>query len=190
VASLGVKAHEKYLPIGSTAREYAHQRGLTDETIERFRVGQDRMYMTIPSFRDGRLRGIKKRNCTDRGLRYVNESGSRGDLFNVDEVRFFSGHVFIVKGEIPAMLLSQEGFKAVAPTGGEGSWDERWKLDLGLARLTLIGDNDEFGKQAGYERSLGFGAALAFPPSEFKDVDMYMLARPEEAMEWLKTLAV
>ncbi len=189
IVSLGPSVHEKYLPIGQEAREYAHSRGLSDETIKHFKVGQDRNWMTMPYFRDGRLRGIKKRNCTSYGLRFITEEGSKSDLFNIDAVQYSNGNVFVVKAEIPAMLVYQWGYKAVAPTGGEGSWDDQWRVDLGLSRLTLIGDNDDIGKKLARERSVRFGARLEFPPKEFKDVDEYMLARPEEARSWLEALA-
>ena len=165
VISLGIRAHEKYLPIGDEARAYAHSRGLTDESIEKFQVGQDRNYMTMPYFRDGSLRGIKKRNCRacSAGLRYITEKGSRGDLFNIDAVQYSNSHCFLVKAELPTILLDQSGFKAVAPTGGEGSWDDRWRTDLGLSRLTIIGDNDRPGRKLAVSRATKFGARLEYP---------------------------
>lgn len=189
--SLAIKAHEKYLPIGDEARAYAHARGLNDESIEKFKIGQDRHYMTMPYFRDGRLRGIKKRNCSNaKGLRYFTETGSKGDLFNIDAVQFTNGYCFVVKAELPTILLDQWGFKAVAPTGGEGSWDDRWRTDLGLSRLTIIGDNDGPGRKLAISRATKFGAVLEFPPLEYKDVDEYMLASPQEARQWLEALTV
>jgi DNA primase len=188
VVSLGPKAHEKYIPIGDQAREYARGRGLTDETIEKFQLGQDRDYLTMPSFRDGRLRGIKKRSCVVTGLRFFTETGSKGDLFNVDAVKFTNGTAFVVKGEIPAMLLDQWGFKAVAPTGGEGNWDDQWRIDLGLSRITVIGDNDGPGRKLGIARATKFGARLEFPAPEFQDIDKYMLAKPKEARQWLEAM--
>jgi DNA primase len=191
VVSLGVRAHEKYLPIGEEARAYAHSRGINDESIEKFQIGQDRTWMTMPYFRDGRLRGIKKRNCctSNQSLRYIADKGSKGDLFNIDSVRYTNGSVLIVKAEIPAILLDQYGFKSVAPTGGEGSWDEQWRTDLGLSRLTVIGDNDGPGRKLAIKRATKFAAVLEFPPKEFKDIDEYMLARPQEARQWLEVLA-
>jgi DNA primase len=189
VVSLGPRVYEKYLPIGATAKAYAISRGLNEDTIEKFKIGQDRMFMTMPYFRDGRLRGIKKRRCSGQGLRYLAESGSKGDLFNIDSVKYTNGHVFVVKAELPAMLVHQWGFKAVAPTGGEGSWDEQWRVDLAMSRLTVVGDNDDTGRKLAVGRATKFGAALEFPPSEFKDIDQYMLARPAEAIQWLTAIS-
>ena len=179
VVSLGIRAHEKYLPIGKEARAYAHSRGLTDESIEKFQIGQDRHYMTMPYFRDGRLRGIKKRSTNNKGLRYFTEKGSRGDLFNIDAVQFSNGHCFVVKAELPTILLDQWGFKAVAPTGGEGSWDDQWRTDLGLSRLTIIGDNDGPGRKLAISRATKFGAVL----------EEYMLSNKQEARRWLEAMA-
>jgi DNA primase len=183
-------AHKGYEPIGAEARRFAHSRGLNDGTIEEFELGQDGHYLTMPYFREGRLRGIKKRKWYDKARwRYLAEEGSRGDLFNIDNVRHTNSHVFVAKAELPCMLLNQWGFKSVAPTGGEGSWNADWRMELGLSRVTVIGDNDGPGRRLGIKRAQLFGAALEFPAPEYKDVDEYMLARPEEAREWLQRLS-
>lgn len=183
-------AHKGYEPIGTEARKFAHTRGLNDDTIKEFNLGQDGHYLTMPYYREGRLRGIKKRRWYETARwRYLAEEGSRGDLYNIDSVMYTNGHVFIVKAELPCMLLNQWGFKSVAPTGGEGSFNADWRMELGLSRLTVIGDNDGPGKKLGTKRAESFGAVLRFPAPEFKDVDEYMLARPEEAREWLQELS-
>lgn len=188
-SGLGRQTHKKYLPIGGEARKFAHSRGLNDDTIKLFKLGQDHNYLTMPYFRDGMLRGIKKRRWNGRArLRYICEEGSKGDLFNIDMVQYDNGRVFVVKAEIPCMLLVQWGYKAVAPTGGEGNWDKRWRTDLGLSRLTVIGDNDEAGARLAKERAIRFGAYLEFPPQNYKDVDEYMLAEPKEARQWLEAI--
>lgn len=190
VVSLGQGAYMKYLPIGEEAKRYAKLRGINEESIEKFQIGQDRNWMTMPYFREGKLRGIKKRNCCAQNgsLRYMSEAGSRGDLFNIDSVRLSTGNILVVKAEIPAILLDQWGFSAVAPTGGEGSWSDEWRTDLGLSRITVIGDNDQAGRKLAVSRATKFGAVVEFPPTEFKDVDEYMLARPQEARQWLEVI--
>jgi hypothetical protein len=62
--------------------------------------------------------------------------GSRLGLFNYDKVYLSTGTVFVVKGEIPAMLLQQLGYAACAPTAGEGSYKGqvfRWNTQKKIA---------------------------------------------------------
>jgi hypothetical protein len=58
-----------------------------------------------------------------------------------------------------------------------------------MSRLTVVGDNDDTGRKLAVGRATKFGAALEFPPSEFKDIDQYMLARPAEAIQWLTAIS-
>jgi hypothetical protein len=165
-----------FVPPGIEVIDYARNRGMTAETIHKFRVGQSGMAMTMPAFHDGLLRGIKFRNLTPHGLRYWSMEGSRQSLFNFDAVNMQTGTVFVVKAEIPCMIMDQEGFKACAPTGGEGGWVESWRTGLALAHKVVIGDNDAPGKKLGEKRAALLGADLKFPPEEYKDVDQWYLA--------------
>jgi DNA primase len=174
-------AWKKYLPIGPAARAYAHSRGLTDQTIETFALGQDGDYLTIPTFEAGRLTYIKKRAIKQGMLRFQSEPHSRRSLFNFDAVAWNPGIVYYVKAEIPAMILIQGGFTACAPTTGEASWDPTWATLLALANVVVIGDNDAPGKAAAKTVSERLNATLHFPPEEYKDIDEWILASPMNA---------
>jgi DNA primase len=168
------------LPISPEARAYAHGRGLTDETIERFKLGSRGGFLSMPAFREGRLTGIKLRNILPEKFRFYSLKGSIQSLFNFDKVAYVTDQaVFIVKGEIPCMLLDQHGFLACAPTAGEGSWDEHWRAALAFSKNIVIGDNDGPGRELGEKRALLLGADLVFPPPAFKDIDEFLLADPQ-----------
>jgi DNA primase len=177
-----------FLPIGPEALEYTRSRGLTDKTVNKFRIGQSGTWMSLPCFEEGRLQGIKLRTI-DPSLtgddRFRAVKGSRQGLFNIDDCQYSTGTVFVVKGEIPAMLLWQMGYKAVAPTGGEGGWRESWRTALALANKIVIGDNDVPGRIMGPKRAALMAADLVYPPQAFKDIDEYVLASPEEARRQL-----
>ena len=174
------------LPISPEAREYAHTRGLNDDTIQKFNLGSKPDYLSLPCFEDGRLVGIKLRKLTPGNPRYLSVKGSIQGLFNFDRVAYSTKTVFIVKAEIPCMLLDQLGFLACSPTGGEGGWDERWRGALALSRNIVIGDNDAPGKKLGQRRALILGAELVFPDERFKDIDEVLLAEPEATLKQLK----
>jgi hypothetical protein len=145
--------------------------------------------MTMPAFEEQRLVGIKCRNTTYQGIRFYQIEGSRQAMFNYDRVEFQTGVVFVVKGEIPCILMDQLGFLVCAPTGGEGGWRQDWRTALALAHCIYIGDNDETGRKYGERRAALLNALLKFPPSDFKDIDDWILADRDNALrslhEWI-----
>ena len=171
-----------FTPPGPEVIEYARTRGLTPATLEKFRVGQSGHWMTIPSFEEGRLIGIKLRNIEPEGLRFMALKGSHQALFNHDRVCLSAGHVLLVKGEIPCMLLDQLGFLSCAPTGGEGGWKENWRVALALANIIVVGDNDETGRMMAERRAAFLNAVIRYPPPCYKDWDEWYLADPEHCL--------
>lgn len=181
----------KFLPPGKEVIEYASSRGLNELTIKEFKIGQSGHYMTIPLFEDGILKGVKMRNIlpSDKRLRFMQLPGSRLGLFNYDNVYLKTDVTFIVKGEIPAMLMHQLGFQVCAPTGGEGSGRRqafRWNTALALSSIVVIGDNDAPGKALAQKRADLFGAMLVFPPERYKDVDEWILDEEHVAVNQIR----
>lgn len=180
---------KNYLPINDEGRQYAHERGLSDETIEHFHLGADNNYLTIPTFHNGILMTLKKRSIRGAELRFICETGSKMALFNHDEVAYTTGAIFYVKAEIPAMLLHQLGYRACAPSTGETSWNPSWKTLLAFADIIVVGDNDEPGVAAAEQRARDLNAQLRYPPPGY-DLDSWILAEPIEAIstleEWIK----
>lgn len=168
----------EFLPPGPEVIEYAALRGLTPETLRKFSVGQRGRYMTMPCFEHQKLTGIKCRNTTNNGIRFFQVEGSRQGLFNYDAVEYATGVVFVTKGEIPTMLMSQIGYLACAPTGGESGWREEYRTALALAQCVYVGDNDGAGRKYGERRAAILNALLKFPPEQYKDWDEWYLADP------------
>jgi len=189
-------AWQQFTPPGVVARNYAHARGLTDATIEKFHLGEDDGYLTIPCFQDGLLWGIKKRHCTDagRGLRFYQVDGSRGGLFNHDAVVDQPEPVLIVNGEIAAMILDQAGFLACAHTGGEHADFSAYVEKLIFAeKIVIVADNDpapttaeKISKKA-FSRAGLLHADVRRPPAGVKDVDQWILASGQAAVEEIRS---
>jgi hypothetical protein len=189
--------YRRYLPAGDAVANYAATRGLTRETLDKFSIGQDGHWMTMPAIHGEQLRGIKKRNlkARDKRDRFMQVAGSIDGLFGYNFVDGTRQPVAIVKGEIPVMLLFQFGILAAAPTGGEGSYYKHEELVYPLAfaaRRIVIGDNDvdpavrEKMQLAARRRGEIFRAPVFFPPEPFTGVDDWLLARPEEALPTIK----
>lgn len=176
----------EYYPAGWQVRSYAETRGISQETMERFKIGQaaksGTFWMTIPTFHGDVLKGIKLRNI-GAGNRYRAIPGSIGGLFNYNGVAYSCDRVFVVKGEIAAMVMTERGLLACAPTGGESmKLNSEIRHALIFADCIVIGDNDpdpDIRKETtrlAEERAKDLNGALIFPPREFKDIDEWILA--------------
>jgi DNA primase len=174
---------KEMVPPGQEVIEYAAKRGLTEETLKKFKVGQWQDMMTMPCFQEQKCIGIKMRSLT--GKRFTSFPGSRQGLFNFDKVNLSTGTVLIAKAEIPCMLLHQLGYTACAPTGGESAWKKsaEWRTALALANKIVIGDNDAPGREMGLKRAALLSAVLKFPPDPYKDWDEWFLAEPIECIQ-------
>jgi len=190
---LSEDAWRVYVPPGVEAHRYARYRGLRRSTVEKFRLGQKGAYMSIPTFENDRLVGIKFRAMVPQDLRFFTEKGSKSGLFNFDNVLWTDRPVVIVKGEIPAMLLDQYEILACAPTGGENMRVDEYSRALAFcSRRVVVGDNDRdpnvrFKMQgAARERANALHAELRFPPVEYKDIDEWILAE-EDAIKTIRS---
>lgn len=169
-----------YRPISPEARQYALSRGISDEQIEEFCLGSSENWLTIPTFHDMNLMGIKLRNIKN-GFRYKSVKGSKRGLWGYNDVVHAQGTVYVCKGEIAAIVMRRFGFLSCAPTGGEHAKIDR--IPLVLDNVIVIGDNDppdialQTRRQA-EERAEILKGKLLFPPPEFKDIDEWLLKDP------------
>lgn len=168
-------------------RAYWRQRGLTDETIDRYRLGWDGKRYTIPAIYRGVPFGVKRRRSDiDDGIeaKYVSIAGSRVGIFNA-EVLWTVQDAIICEGEIDCMLLCQAGYNAVTSTGGAGSWRAEWaRFFAGVQRIYVLFDNDSAGRDGALKvrASLKRAKILEYP-EDIKDAGE--LFAHKWAAEWL-----
>lgn len=182
-----------YTPPRTEALEYIEQRGFYG-VHEDFRLGQldkeSASYLTIPCFHNDILQGIKLRLIKGEGTRYKSIKGSRGGLFNYDGIKDITGTVFVVKGEIAAMVMEEYGYHACSTTTGEsGDMSPYVHLFADNKKVVVIGDNDAHTnsqiKKHTELRARILDAELIYPSIEFKDVDEWILADQGEAIKIL-----
>jgi hypothetical protein len=178
---------------------YADERGLTEETLRNYGVRKyetmGKKFMAIPTFHYGTLMGIKLRNIDARTKwdRFQFYPGSATGLFNYGGVFANAAPVLIVKAEIPAMLLLQHGIHACAPSGSENvNRGELFQAMAWAVKRIVVKDNDEdhgvrkkMDIYAG-ERAKAFQAGLKAPPDGMKDIDQWVLAEGERALETIR----
>lgn len=140
-------------------RQPFYDDGLTDQTIERFRIGYEPEHITtnnvripgryvIPYLEGRRPKFFRYYNPTgDPKYKYTWEEGAESCLFNQhDAMGDANGLVFVCEGEKKAMLLTQLGYAAVAVPGA-GMWRDEFQAAFTHARKIVIcydNDNPEF----------------------------------------------
>ncbi len=135
---------------GSPAQSYLQGRGLTVETMKRFKLGYDaaKQTVTIPYNAAGSYYGQRSVNPrADR--KHDNLKGVQMPLFNAGAL-YSSPVVFVVESPLCAISIAQEGGAAVAisGTGGKSRLIDQLKKKPTAAALVLCLDNDDAGRKA------------------------------------------
>lgn len=147
----------------SKVREWLLSRGLTEQTVADFRIGEqlrgDKVYAVFPYLRDGELVNAKYRNPADkRDMRQ--EGGAEPCLFGWHLIDPKARTVAITEGEIDAMTLHQAGVPALSVNAGAGNhqWIESdWDRLERFGEVYVCFDDDEAGRKGAEEvvRRLG-----------------------------------
>ena len=135
---------------GSPAESYLRGRGLTLETMRRFRLGfnSEANTVTIPYNPQGSYYGQRSVN-PNATRKHNNLKGVTMPLFNAAALNT-APVVFVVESPLCAISIAQEGGAAVAlaGTGGKGRLIEQLKNKPTTAALVLCLDNDKAGRDA------------------------------------------
>ena len=131
----------------STGLLWLKNRGFTDETIEKFKLGYSEYYkgISIPQYQNGVLVSIKYRIIEPKDFR--RKANTPSVLFNLDAVEG-KEEITIVEGEFDCISGVQEGVKnIVAITVGAQTWKDEWTpLLKGFKKIYLCLDSDEKGR--------------------------------------------
>lgn len=141
----------------SAVKEWLNGRGITDETIAAFKIGEQlrdgKAYAVFPYLRDGELVNAKYRNPAEKkDMRQ--EGGAEPCLFGWHLIDPKARTVAICEGEIDAMTLHQCGVPALSVNAGAGNhqWIENdWSRLDRFSEILVIFDADEAGKKGATE---------------------------------------
>tara|TARA_R100001039_G_scaffold38834_1_gene41966 strand:- start:1458 stop:3290 length:1833 start_codon:yes stop_codon:yes gene_type:complete len=143
----------------SPVREYLHGRGLTDATLDAYRVAEDGRFIVFPFLRDNELVFLKWLGLDrENGKKKIRASAeSEPCLFGWQAIPANARTVTITEGEIDAMSATQSGYPALSvPFGGGAGEKQRW-IEYEYDRLQrfdviyLAMDNDEAGNEGTQE---------------------------------------
>jgi DNA primase len=198
----------------SNRLQWLYDRGLTDESIDRFNLGHDGTRFTIPIYsREGDLLTIRfrrddfygttefdPRRGEDRPLpKYSGLRGRNGlFLFGAEDVEIAQPKTLVVvEGELDAIRLWQEDIPAVSATNGAGAVAKLPALIREqfpqIDTLEFCCDQDTPGKEAAAlglaaARSLGFEASYWGWPEEWgcKDITEVLRTHSLEETGWMQ----
>lgn len=156
--------------MGKTERDYWYTRKLTDETIDRFRLGHYDGWNLIPLYIGDKFVNFQcRRDIPEKRIKmWYKIEGWKPVLVN-QEILNLVDTIYITEGPVDAILLNQEGLPAVSHTGGAGYWNPEWfPLFHRMKNIFYICDNDASGQAAGKKvaASLGYDRVRLFT---FKD---------------------
>lgn len=148
----------------SRVREWLTGRGITDETIDAFRVREIQRngstWALFPYLRDGEFVNAKYRNPDDKkGM--GQESDAEPCLFGWHLVQPKDRAIVICEGEIDAMTLWQAGLTALSVNAGAGNhqWiDSDWDRLERFSDIVISFDHDEAGDKGAAEVMKRLGA--------------------------------
>lgn len=150
-SEIGLSSHpyEKLVDLmwanGIHNREYWYKRCLTDETIDRMKLGYYDGWNTIPIYESGNYVNSQcRRDEPEKSIMYWYKTG-RVYLYN-EGILPFTKVVYITEGLVDCILLNQLGLPSVS-AGGVNTWQDVWfskfcKID----RIFYFEDNDTAGR--------------------------------------------
>ena len=157
------------------------QRGLTQETIEDYRIGENQNSVIFPSLRDGELIRWKSRSIQDKH-KCQTSSDSEPCLFGWQVITDTARQVVITEGEIDSMSWHQIGYPALSvPSGAKSlSWinceyDNLERFDT----IYLSMDMDQPGQEVIPEIIERLGrerVRVVNLPEPFKDINELLLS--------------
>lgn len=130
-----------------------NQRGLTEETILKFKLGWDLERITIPiPDETGEYCNIRRYSSGEHGSRkmlsYTDENGEAGYgdamLFPIYNLEY--DDVIVFEGEMDTVLANQLGYHAVTATGGAGTWRDEWTEKFRGKNVAICYDIDRAGQ--------------------------------------------
>jgi len=141
----------------SRVLEWLAGRGLTEPTVEAFKIGEQvrdgKTYAVFPYLRAGDLINAKYRNPDDkRDMRQ--EAGAEPCLFGWHLIDPKARSIVITEGEIDAMTLHQVGIAALSVNAGAGNhqWIENeWDALERFSEIFISFDDDEAGRKGAVE---------------------------------------
>ena len=133
----------------AAALEFLHQkRGLTDETIRKFKLGYHGGRISIPLYDEEGCYNIRQYDWAKRdSSKVISWERGRGGVTLFPDPSFWADDpIFLCEGEMDCILMHQLGFNAVTSTSGAGNWKPEWNHLFHSREVNICYDIDKAGQ--------------------------------------------
>lgn len=175
--------------LGVDQRVYWYNRMLTNTTIDRFKLGYNDGWNTIPIFIDGTFRNFQCRMDDPKKMRHWYKGV--GPLLYNSDLLTVTDYVLITEGTVDAIFLSQLGYPAISHNTGAG-WMNNWHRYFAYQTdIVYIADNDAPGIDAAHKVSRNLGAdrvrVVIFEgyPDRYDTIDFFRNGGTKESFDRL-----
>lgn len=128
-----------------------NERGLTDEVINKFKLGWDGKALTIPIYdKENQYIFFKYRRDPDDNStppKYSYSANSSAELYGSEHITKPKPTLIVCEGELDRLLLETYGLPAITSTSGAGTFRDEWIEILNAlpSQIFICFDNDEAG---------------------------------------------
>jgi len=166
------------------ALRYLFKRGISEESIEKFKIGchsqSGQEWISYPSYENGIAKMIKYRQLPPENSKFQKcsrEKGGKSILFNGDVLKD-NTEIYVCEGEADTITLLQNGYSnAVGLTVGAQTLQPEWYDQLNeMSRIYLVLDSDKTGQDAArnvYALRLGMDRCWNIVLPEGEDVNSF-----------------
>lgn len=144
------KLLETFFELGKTHRDYWYERGYTDATIDKFKLGYTGREYVIPMIIDEQLHNFQCISPYPKKRIWSWSKGLGPMRFNFDILKQPLGSIILAEGPTDAIMLGQHNISAISQTGGSGNWLPAWNNSLdNVDQVIIMYDNDPVGLSGG-----------------------------------------
>ena len=143
---------------GRNNRQLWYNRGYTDKTIDKFKLGFEGKWYVIPIFEESKFVNFQMRMENPRMMSTWYKI-SDGHTFNFSMLPV-TDFVILTEGPVDAIMLSQYGIPAVSQTAGSGNIDiyrKHFNKFNNIQKIYICYDNDKAGQSGSLKVARLFG---------------------------------
>lgn len=174
-------------------RKYFHNRMLSDETIDQFKLGWTGQRYSIPFWKGepglSKVIAVQSRRDGQNGPKYRWELGTQPNIFGLQNLLYYE-RTFVFFSTLDAMLAQQDGINTISiPGQTSGTSDNCWQAlstkavsQIGFRDLVVIPDRGE--ERKGYQLAHILSCSLfEWPNGDYTD---YCEFRIDNSVELFK----
>jgi len=186
--------------VGSPGESHLLERGITKETIERFRLGfvdspllgDERFYgrisipyQTVTGIVSIRFR-VTTATKTETTKKYLSSAGDPGRPFNVQSLDRINKICYLTEGEMDAIILDQMGLTSIGIPGAQ-AWNPIFGRILRHRNVVLLADGDKAGRELADTVGKQTRIKVVSMPADEDVNSMYLNLGADKFLEWITT---